>query len=186
MIIVLVVVIVAAIVGIARGGSLDNLASTRFVWVPLLLVGLVVQVVFQVWSPAGISETGALVVILASYAAVVTFLLLNRRLPGMAIAGVGMALNVIVIAANGAMPVSARAVDITGTQPTGKTGIKHELMTEETVLPFLGDTIPVPLVDRIVSVGDVVLAIGIGWLVYARTRKRGSITRGRRARTASG
>jgi hypothetical protein len=36
------------------------------------------------------------------------------------------------------------------------------------VLPWLADVIPLPVLERLISVGDVLLALGIAWLVYAR------------------
>ncbi len=105
--------------------------------------------------------------ILATNVLVAAFLAINRWLPGMVLAAVGTVLNVVVIAANGAMPVSLRAAEVAGIRST-EMGIKHEILDADTVLPWLGDVIPVPGLDALISVGDVVLAMGIAWLVYRR------------------
>jgi hypothetical protein len=66
-------------------------------------------------------------------------------------------------------------------------GVKHEIAGPDTVLPFLGDVIPLPYLSRIISVGDVVLAIGIAILVYRRTMGDEGKRAGKRAATrASG
>lgn len=169
MILVLVLVIVAAILGLIRGGSLEPLAETKFRWVPVLFGAVVVQLGFDLWNPEWLSEAGGLAVLLASHAAVALFFGLNWRLPGMALAAVGFLLNVIVIAANGAMPISERAAEAAGLENFEDFGIKHERLDEGTALPWLADVIPLPGTGKIISAGDVLLAGGIAWLVYRRT-----------------
>lgn len=185
MIITLVVAILAAGAGVIRGGSLKTLADTSFRWVALLVTGLAVQVFYDIWRPEGLSDRGALLVVLASFAAVAGFLLINWRLPGMILAGTGLALNVVAIAANGAMPVWDRAVDAAGlTAPTGEEfGVKHEPLTDDTLVPWITDVIPIPIVGTVISVGDVLLAAGIGWLVFARTVSRADDGEAARRRT---
>lgn len=169
MILALVVAVVAAVFGLIRGGSLDSLAETRLRWLPLLFGALVFQAGMDIWNPEWLNDTGDLAVLLLSQAAVALFFALNWKFPGMAVAAVGFALNVIVIAANGAMPVSDRAAELAGLTDIGELGIKHERLDDDTALPWLADVIPVPGTAKIVSPGDVFLAAGIGWLVYRRT-----------------
>lgn len=164
------VAFVAALYGLVRGGSLEPLARTSFRYLWILFAGLVGQVVFDIWDPNWLSETGGLVVILASNAAVVVFLALNRHLPGMFLAALGLALNVLVIAANGAMPVSQEAAEIAGLEGEFRDlGIKHELLGPNTAFPWIADVIPLPGLNTLISVGDVVLGLGIARLVYRRT-----------------
>lgn len=170
--------VLAVLTGVAarlRGGSVDDLADTTFRWTPLLVAGLVVQVLFLYWEPSWLGDAGGLVVLIVSNLAVAVWLVANRTLPGLLLAGAGMALNVLVISANGAMPVleaSARRAGIT--QSIDGSSIKHERLADDTVLPWLGDAIPVPPFKEVLSVGDVVLALGLCRLVDARMtiRKR--------------
>lgn len=168
---VLVLALVVALgAGLARGGSLRSLAETRFRWFILLFEGLAIQVVFDIWDPAGLDRGDALAVLLLSNAAVGGFILLNLRVPGMLLAGLGLALNVIVISANQAMPVSAHAARNAGIDPLGETTLlKHERLNSDTRFRWLADVIPVPGLKEILSVGDLVLALGVARLVYART-----------------
>ncbi len=164
--------VVGVIVGVAarlRGGSLHELAETTFRWTPLLVAGLVFQIVFLYWDPAWLGDGGGLAIILLSNLSVAVWLVVNRALPGLLIAGIGMALNVLVITANGAMPVLERSAEAAGiTQSLEDASLKHEPLDDDTVLPWLGDAIPVPPFKEVLSVGDVVLALGLARLVDAR------------------
>lgn len=173
MIITLLVAVVAAGLAVLRGGSLDNLAATKFRWVWLLMAGLGAQIGLELWSPPWLDETLGLFVLLFSNALVAVFLIANARLPGIAFAALGMVLNVIVIGANGAMPVSKKALETAGYEGELRDlGSKHELLDDDTRVPWLGDVIPVPYARAVISLGDVVLALGIAQLVYRRTRPR--------------
>lgn len=172
MILALVVAVAAAVFGLIRGGSLDALAETKLRWLPLLFAALVLQAGFDLWNPGWLTDTGDLAVLLASHATVAVFFASNWKLPGMALAAAGFVLNVTVIAANGAMPVSQRAAELAGLENIGELGIKHELLDDDTALSWLADVIPVPGTEKVVSLGDILLAGGIGWLVYRRTTSR--------------
>jgi hypothetical protein len=165
----LVLAVLTGIVARLRGGSLEALGETTFRWTPLLVGGLVLQVTFLYWDPEWLGEGGGLAVVLASNVTVAVWLVANRSLPGLLLAGAGMVLNVLVIGANGAMPVlesSARKAGIT--QSLDAASIKHERLDGDTVLPWLGDAIPVPPFKEVLSVGDVVLALGVCRVVDAR------------------
>jgi Family of unknown function (DUF5317) len=162
-------VVVAALL---RGGSLESLAATQVRWLWLVWAALIVQLGLLLIEPSWLTDEGALWVLLATNLAIVIFMLLNRKLPGMALAAAGLLLNVMVISANGAMPVSERVLDSgeVSESDLDSAGLKHERMTEETTLPWLGDVIVIPVVREVWSAGDVVLAAGIGYFVWRRTR----------------
>ena len=159
----------AALYGLARGGTLESLAATTFRHVWILIVGLVLQVSLDIWDPAWLSDNGDLAVIILTNATVALFLALNWRLPGMWLAALGMFLNLVVISANGAMPVSAKATEVAGFEKFADFGIKHEPLTSDTILPFLADVIALPRMRTLLSFGDVFMAAGIFWLVFIRT-----------------
>ena len=157
--------------GLWRGGSLEALAETRLRWVGLLVEGLLIQLVFDLWDPPGLTRSGALAVLLISNAAVGAFLMLNRHVPGMLVIAAGLLLNVTVITANQAMPVSAAAAARAGLDPPPVVSdeLKHERLDSETRLSWLADVVPVPGVKEVLSLGDIVLALGLGRLVYMKT-----------------
>lgn len=170
MILVLIVAAVAGLYGLVRGGSLEGIAATKFRLIWLVFAGFVIQVGFTMWDPGWLSETGELVVIVGSNALVALFLVVNLRLPGMLLAGIGLVLNVVVISANGAMPVSLEAADVAGPDlESSDFGLKHEPLGDHTIFPWIADVIPLPGLSTLISAGDIFLAAGIGWLVYRRT-----------------
>jgi Family of unknown function (DUF5317) len=159
----------AALLARMRGGTLEALAATQFRWTGLVLEGLLIQVAFSVWSPEGLTRSGALWVLVLSNIAIGSFLLANAKLPGMLIAGLGLAMNLLVIVANGAMPVSSQAASAAGlSAPTESSAFKHEAMDSDTVLAWMGDVVPVRGIGEVWSVGDFLIALGIARLIYAR------------------
>lgn len=164
--------VLAVLTGVAarlRGGSVNSLAETTFRWTPLLVAGLVLQIAFLYWEPEWAGGGGGLVVVLASNLTVAVWLFANRSLPGLFLAGAGMALNVLVIALNGAMPVLVSSAEKAGVaESLGSASFKHERLDEDTVLPWFGDAIPVPPFREVLSVGDVILALGLCRVVDAR------------------
>jgi hypothetical protein len=147
-----VLLLAGVVVGVLRGGSLENVNRVRFRLPWLVFLGLALQIGAEAAASRfpGIQRGVAGPLILAiSYAFVGTFVVLNFRFPGAPLIGLGLLLNLSVILANGAMPVSLWAVKVSGSHAG---------------LGFLGDIIPVPPLG-IVSVGDVVLGAGVFVLV---------------------
>lgn len=168
MLLVLAAAAVAACIALVRGGSLSALANTQFRWTWVLFASLVVQVAADVWAN-DVSRTLGVVLFVLSYVGVALFMVLNRSLAGMFFAAAGLALNALVIAVNGAMPVSRWAADVAGIESLGDMGVKHEVAGPGTTLSFLGDVIPIPNTLQVISIGDVVLGLGIALLVYRQT-----------------
>ena len=160
---VLVVLTVAGglLVGRLRGGRLRHLgdAPLRATWLAVVAAGAQFAFALAPSPTAGVVLTGI------SQAGLLTFLWCNRFLAGALLVAVGSLLNSIVIAVNGAMPVSRDAMLAISRHPAEVVAGRHRLLTESDPLPWLADVIPLPLLHTVVSVGDVVLAAGIGLLV---------------------
>jgi hypothetical protein len=159
----------AAVLALARGGSLDALGATRLRWTPLLGAGLAAQLGAQLWSPPWLRGSWALFVVVVSNLAIVVFIAVNRHLPGLLLADLGLVLNLAVIVANGAMPVSPEAARSAGLRIPGPDDPYHEVLGEGTAWPWLADVVPEPGLREVLSVGDLLLAAGIARLVYVRT-----------------
>ncbi|HVE64126.1 MAG TPA: DUF5317 domain-containing protein [Mycobacteriales bacterium] len=172
--IVLLVVLAAVAIGYARGGSLTRLSVLELPGWPLIFLALGVQALgafagaLDLPSPRVLYVTG----LVLSALLITAFVLRNRHLRGMPLIAAGFLLNAIAVSANGAMPVSQWAAARVGVDLSPLTrgeDAKHEIATRRTALRPLTDVIPAPLPVRrgsnIVSVGDVVLAAGIGVLV---------------------
>lgn len=160
--------ILAGAIAMVRGGRLSAVLATNFLFLPVLFAAFAIQLGFEIWDPDTLSAAGRLVVVVATSAGVAVFLFLNRHLPGTVLAGAGLLLNVVVIAANGAMPVSVEAARVAGITEALDAGVQHEPMNDDSRLPLLADIIPIPDSKLVISVGDVVLAAGMGVLVYSR------------------
>jgi len=96
------------------------------------------------------------------------------------IAALGVALNVIVVAANnGHMPQSQEARIAAGASAERVAGLASEpgwrnvaVMTSETALPWLGDVLPEPAwlpLHNVMSLGDLLLAAGLAGVIYLAT-----------------
>ncbi|MEP7113055.1 MAG: DUF5317 family protein [Ilumatobacteraceae bacterium] len=89
---------------------------------------------------------------------------LQRRHVASVMLGLGAGLNVVVIAANGGMPVDPGALARVGRANVDVAKgflYKHVPMTTDTRWSWLADRIPVPLQRNVISVGDVVMALAI-------------------------
>jgi hypothetical protein len=164
-----VLLLAGVVVGVLRGGNLENINRVRFRLPWLVFLGLALQLGAEAAASRfpGIQRGVAGPLILAiSYGFVGTFVVLNYRFPGALLIGLGLVLNLSVILANGAMPVSLWAVKVSGSHAAThlQNSVKHQAMGRGTRLGFLGDIIPVPPLG-IVSVGDVVLGAGVFVLV---------------------
>jgi len=151
--------------GVLRGGSLDNINRVRFRLPWLVFLGLGLQIGVEVAAarfPEIDRGMAGPIVLAISYGCVGAFVALNFRFPGALIIGLGLALNLSVILANGAMPVSRWAVKLSGSHspPHLQNSVKHMDMRSHTRLRLLGDIIPVTPIG-VVSVGDVVLGAGV-------------------------
>lgn len=170
---VLAVLLIAVGVSYLRGGRLGHVADAPLRWTWLLFTGVAVQ--FAVTFAAGrgwLADAGAAgwSLLLVSQLLVVAFLVTNRSLPGTWLVAAGLALNAVVMAANGAMPVDPAAIRAIGVDGAEVPPGKHTLMTSSTRLPWLGDVIPVPPLRSIISVGDIVLALGLLPMTHALMR----------------
>lgn len=169
MLLALVLLVAGVVVGLLRGGSLENISGVRFRLPWLVFVGLALQIGAEAAAARfpGI-QRGAVgpVILAASYAFVGSFVALNYRFPGTLLIGLGLLLNLSVILANGAMPVSLWAARVSGFHgaPHLQNAVKHKVKGPGTRLGLLGDIIPLPPLG-IVSVGDAVLGAGVFVLI---------------------
>jgi hypothetical protein len=162
-------------VGLALGGSLRELAEASFRWWWLALVGLALQFIPV---PAG-HRWVPVALLLASYAVLLLFVAANLRYIGFWLVAAGFALNILVIALNGGMPVNDHALrEAYGSSYQGTRnellaggGAKHHLARSGDVLLPLSDVIPVGTpVHNVFSIGDIVAMFGVGWALAEATK----------------
>lgn len=162
-----------------------GLAATSFSGLPLLIGGVVLQLVLDYWDPPGLSDGAGYALIFFSQLLVAGFIASNWRKPGMALVAAGLVLNALPMVLNGGMPVSARAAEIAGVPISeADPGAKHEVVGDDTLLPWLADVIPLPALGSVISIGDVVIGAGIGLFVFGGMGK--GVSGRHRARRSSG
>lgn len=162
----LVAILLGIVIGVVRGGSFKKLSDAELRAVPLVFVGVMLQVGSTVAERAEIHHL-PLALVLASFACVFAFAALNFNLPGMTLIAIGALCNFLVISANGGMPVSRDAIAKAGlddpfTGP-GATTVKgaHRALTDDTNLRFIADVIPIRVTANVVSVGDILIWAGL-------------------------
>lgn len=172
----LVAVIVGLAAGILRGGKPANIATWRLYWWPLLVIGLVGQLAVQFVSLPG-GDTTDLVLGVGAEVLLVVFALLNLHINGMSILAVGLLLNIVPTVLNSGTPVnrdamiSAGVVDETDLDTIVLTGNRHVAGDSDT-LAVLGDVIPLPFARQVISIGDIVVLVGLGFIVSSLMRPR--------------
>jgi hypothetical protein len=164
------VAIAAVAVALLRGGSLRKLAATRFVGLFFLMASIAAQLALVLFRIPGQSGLHRLALI-APPLLIGYFCLANRSLPGMWFIVAGVVLNTVVIGANGRMPLSSWAREHSGA--TLNTSLSsgtdyYEPAGPDTVLPMLGDVIPIAGVHQVASPGDLLLAVGVERFLYCR------------------
>ena len=116
--------------------------------------------------------------IFLSFLLLLLVIVANKDRRGMWLAGLGVAMNFVVIGLNGGMPVLEGAVVVASGFESGlnvMADIKHVPLDEGTRLAFLADVIPLRVAGQgqVLSLGDVFLAVGIGSFLEAELRRPG-------------
>ncbi len=152
--------------GWARGGRLLALERLRL-RAPLLVVAAVSVQAGMHRLPG----SWRVPLVLASYAAVGLWIARNlggRRWPirlGLSLIAIGWAMNMAAIVPNGGMPVSDSALRALGATPTYDVRDGHLSKHVDThgglIDDLFGDSIPVPALHAVISLGDILLAGGI-------------------------
>lgn len=172
------VIVVAFLVGLLSGGRIRRFEDLHLRWPWLAVAGLALQFVPLPEGAAGTDLVVRTAVLMCSYVLLLAFAGLNIRLAGVSVLFVGLALNMVVIGANGGMPVSRGALELSGQTDELQLLIdegarKHHLLTDGDVLTPLADVIPVGgPIKQVVSVGDVFVYAGVMWLIVAVMRGR--------------
>lgn len=168
MIIVYACLVVLALEAVVLRGRLARLTSLRIRRLYLIWLALANEVVVISILPGHQSLLFAAANLL-SYAAAGAFVWSNRRIPGLLPIAFGGALNLTAIVANnGTMPASARALAASGWR--GQPGhFANSAVLAHPRLAVLGDIFATPRWlpgHDVFSIGDVVIVIGFALLVY--------------------
>jgi hypothetical protein len=160
---VLLVLVLAAASALATGGRFGRLAGNALTGLHWLAAAAIGQLLGSAFG-----GTAYPVGLIGSAVCIAVFLRLNLRHAGVGLLALGFFSNALVVALNGAMPVSLRALGRVGIGDAVLTDPRHEVMDAATRLRWLGDVVPValPRIGQAVSPGDVLIAAGAGLLIY--------------------
>ena len=180
------IVLVAAlgggfIAGLLMGGSFANLdrLSLRLAWAAVL--ALLLQLV--AFSPLGapLPEAGMVAMHLASYALLLAFVVANIRRPPVVCFGAGVVCNVLAIVVNGGYMPARRGALLLAGLPVSDMPHNNSLMAGSGArLVALGDIFAVPHgvpFANVFSVGDVLIACGLAWLIAQTMRGAARVLR---------
>ena len=161
------------LIGRLRGGSWSGVTSARIHGTGWLVMGITTILVLNLIGPAF-----PLAWALVGTMCFLVFGLKNLQITGMIIMLLGLLMNTAPLLANGAMPVSDLAlqsvgsVDESGTSEI--TGLRESTSTATRLAAF-GDVIPVPIVNSVVSLGDLVMLVALADIasnLLLRARRR--------------
>ena len=170
--------------GLLAGGRITNIADVRLRFVWLLFLGLVIRYATQWAIENGVPymDLVRLPLFISGFFVLLLGLWLNREQPGFPLAFVGILLNAAAIVINGgSMPVWEPSVVAAGLDPVDITSSFYRVVGETAVggLPPqflatagpLGDIIPIPFpfLNNVASIGDVFLASGLAFFLFAVT-----------------
>jgi hypothetical protein len=173
------------------GGSWSRLTGLHLRWRRFVVAAVLAQAGGSILGIVGAADPRrAYVVGLAvSAACAAAFCARNLRVAGVPLVTIGLVGNAVVVAANGAMPVSIVAALHAGvpiTDIAAGRDSRHEIAGTGTTIRWLGDVIPVPIPLRpeVVSPGDVLVAAGLAELVALGMLRRPDDEAGSPARVA--
>ena len=166
------------VLGLLANGNLGNLALVRLRRSRLLFIAVVVRFGTESLLTAGVApmETLRVPLLGGAFAVLLIALWANRGYPGISLAFVGTLANATVMMANGGyMPIWAPSLAIAGFTPADVATAIHFVLPPHLDASFLlhlgplGDIVPIPLpfVRNVASVGDVFLAAGLGFFLFA-------------------
>ena len=160
---------------------MSNARTYRLQGEYLFLASVVIQLGLTPISVFAEIPSGLVVTIwLLTTAALALVAFSNSRPRGLWIMGLGLVLNLVVVAANGAMPVDLGSVGTSEAQVLAAVeslsgDSLHEELTPDSLLPWIADTYAVTMGGHLMgvfSIGDILLSLGAGVAAFEVTRPR--------------
>jgi hypothetical protein len=174
---VLLIVVGAGVVAALTRGSWYGFSELRLRAKPVVVVAVAAQVIGAVLADHTGHSWCYSAGLVVSAACALAFCIANIRVAGIPLVALGLVLNAVVVARNGAMPVSIFSAHRAGVSilsiATGNDP-RHAIAGIGSVWRSLGDIIPVPLplFPQVVSPGDILVAAGLGEFVVMTSRRR--------------
>jgi MFS family permease len=176
--------VLGLVLGLLAGGSIENLASVKLRLVQAIFIGLFLRYAtqFALELGSGPADTLRLPLFTAGFLFLLAGLWVNRDQPGLVLAFVGILLNAVAMITNGGyMPVWQPSIIAAGL-PINEVGSAfHKIVGDVSASGItgsflaqagpLGDIIPIPVpgLRNVASIGDVFLAAGLAFFLFATT-----------------
>lgn len=170
-------ILLGLLLGLRAGGRMSNLATVQLRWVAVLFAAVIVRFGTEFMLNAGVGVVDGLRVPLfaLAFGLLLAGLWVNRSYPGLSLAFIGILLNAVVIMVNGGyMPIWQSALDAAGFSDADIHSAIHVVLPGTPAdfllrLLIIGDIIPIPIpfIRNVASLGDVFLALGLGFFLFA-------------------
>ncbi|HUG31096.1 MAG TPA: MFS transporter [Candidatus Limnocylindria bacterium] len=175
--------VLGLVAGLAAGGRITNLASVQLRLVQLLFLGLILRYAtqFAIESGNALADDLRLPLFAGGFLLLLIGLWVNREKAGLPLSFVGILLNAVAIVTNGGfMPVWEPSMVAAGLPPGELASAFHRIVgAAGGGIPGdflaqagpLGDIIPIPIpfIRNVVSIGDLFLAAGLAFFLFATT-----------------
>ncbi len=171
---IIVILLIAFIIGLLRGGRPSNILHLRLHHSYLFLLSVLIDygILFLMRNYGLESQKFVYWAVFSQYILLFICLWINRKAPFMWMTSTGVFLNYVVIMLNqGRMPLSQKAVEVAGSHSTllllqeGKY-LTYTLIGPNTLYWYLGDVIYLPKpFYAFISIGDILLYAGIFLLI---------------------
>ncbi|MEO1063961.1 MAG: DUF5317 family protein [Actinomycetota bacterium] len=168
MLLALLAVSVGLLAGLVTGGRVEALRDFRpnLWWAPLAAAVLYV-------IPLLVDDLGGENVLAAmSLLVLLVAALANLHVAGLGVVAVGLALNLVPLAVDGATTVGPDAAATVDLDTDEDLGVARRLELPEDRVGLLGDRIPLPGLDWLVSFGDLIILVGLVDVGLRLTRPR--------------
>jgi hypothetical protein len=171
-------IILGLALGLLNGGNIDHISWVRLRWPALIFLAVILRYGAEALLTRGFEPALAIqpVLLVGASAILLLGLWANRNLPGMSIAFVGVASNAVVLAVNGGrMPIWAPSLAAAGFTPADVSPAIHTILPATLDPSFalhlgpFADVIPIPLpiFANVASIGDVLIAFGLAFFLFA-------------------
>ena len=171
-------ILLGLLLGLLAGGNLMNLAAIRLRWLGVLLAAIALRFSTD-WllnADVAIVDTLRLPLLATAFTMLLVGLWANRDYPGLSVAFVGVLSNTAVIVINGGyMPIYEPSLIAAGFTAADVSSAIHVILPAGLDAAFLlrlgplGDVIPipVPIIQNVISIGDVFLSAGLAFFLFA-------------------
>lgn len=167
----------AALIAALTGGRWRGFTEEHLRAPGYVVLAVIAQVLGAVLTDHSSAEWIYPTALAVSAACALIFCIANFRVAGVPLVTLGLVLNAVVVARNGAMPVSINAASRAGVSIVSIASDedpRHEIAGRGSVWRTLGDVIPFPLPGspEVISAGDLLVAAGLAEFIVVTSRRR--------------